>query len=108
MQETINDLLTILSQYFVYIYPGLISYYLFRFIKSHNVEENKNTIIKILSISFIYVKIVQMIFRVTDVKQLLPIHQIVLIIVALICPLIWNVFIHSKKLFPGVMRFFNN
>ena len=59
--EQINEILKLITQYLVYIYPGLITYVIYRFAMARNIDESKNTLIKIITISFIYNKILSVI-----------------------------------------------
>ena len=61
--EQINEILKLITQYLVYIYPGLITYVIYRFAMARNIDESKNTLIKIITISFIYNKILSVIFK---------------------------------------------
>lgn len=93
--KNIEDLIMVIKEYILYIYPGFITLMIYRFIIAKNVEENKNTLIKSIIISYIYVSILEEITQI-DVSQFMILHHIVLLIVACIVPITWNYFFKSS------------
>lgn len=96
MTENVNEALQLLSQYFVLIYPGLITYLLYKFIKASSVNENKNSIIKIIAISYIYTKIVQVLFHRNTITDLRPADHIIILGMAIMLPVLFNLIIHTN------------
>lgn len=101
--EGIQELLEVLKQYIIYVYPGFITLVIYRFAMLKNIEENKNTFIKSIIISYLYTIPFQ-------INKINPIdfefkHHILIIIFAVLIPLIWNLIIRSDT-FKKVIRFF--
>lgn len=57
MENYIAESLEVLSKYFVYLYPGFISLFIFRFANGKNFVENKTSILKAIVISYVYMLI---------------------------------------------------
>lgn len=93
--EQINEILKLITQYLVYIYPGLITYVIYRFAMARNIDESKNTLIKIITISFIYNKILSVIFKTDPVDFCFWIH-VLLIVIACVIPIALNILIKNN------------
>lgn len=93
--EQINEILKLITQYLVYIYPGLITYVIYRFAMARNIDESKNTLIKIITISFIYNKILSVIFKTDPVDFCSWIH-VLLIVIACVIPIALNILIKNN------------
>lgn len=93
--KSVNNLLNVIKEYIVYVYPGFITLMIYRFIIAKNVEENEYTLIKSIIISYIYVAILEGITKINFSKFIIP-HHIILLIVACIVPIIWNCIFKSS------------
>lgn len=100
--EGIKALLEVVKQYIVYVYPGFITLTIYRFALSKSIEENKNTFIKSLIISYLYVLPFQLLGK--DPIKLGFGQHLILIIGAIILPIIWNAFIRTNR-FKKIIRF---
>lgn len=100
--DGIMELLEIIRQYIVYVYPGFITLVIYRFAMYKSVEENKNTIIKSIIISYLYTLPFFLIFEI-DPTEFEFCHHIIIIIMAVIIPICWNVVIR-KKWFKAIIR----
>ena len=54
MLEFITDILQILNNYITYIYPGLISLFVYTYLEGKKVEENSIIVLKSIAISYLY------------------------------------------------------
>lgn len=96
MVNTIKDLLNLLTLYFVYLYPGIISVFVFRFIRGRSIVESKITVIKGVTISYIYTTIINVIFK-TQVSEYTICQHLLLVTGAFILPVILNAIMRSQK-----------
>lgn len=96
MVNTIKDLLDLLTLYFVYLYPGIISVFIFRFIRGRSIVESKITVIKGITISYIYTTIINVIFK-TQVSEYTICQHLLLVSGAFILPVILNAIMRSQK-----------
>lgn len=55
MENFVKDLLGVLKEYFIYIYPGIISLFIFRFANGKKFVEDKISLLKSIVISYVYV-----------------------------------------------------
>lgn len=88
IQNNIIDILNVINNYIVYIYPGLISLIVYSFIQGKPFEENKNTIIKSVAISFLYIILLQelIVFKPGDISGRDIKAHLILILSAVIFP----------------------
>ena len=100
--DGIKELLEIIEQYIVYVYPGFITIVLYRLAISKSVEENKNTFIKSIIISYLYTIPISYFSGLSPYKFTMCQHTFLLIISVLI-PIIWNKIIHIK-IFKNFIR----
>lgn len=103
MGNTAEDILILLEKYFVYIYPGFISYFVLYFAKAKKLEKNHTTFISCLVVSYVYI-IIYKFFRKIPVEEFNNIDYIVLFLLALVLPLIWN-YVSRCKWFENFLRF---
>lgn len=94
MGDLIRDVLDSLTLYFVYFYPGIITIFLYRFIRGRSIVENQMTFIKGITISYIYVAIMSL-FRQKAANDFTVCEHILLILIAFMIPIIWNLTIKS-------------
>lgn len=93
MIELVQDVLDMLTLYFVYLYPGLISMFIYQFAKGRELSENKTTFIKGVSLSYVYTVILSFICH-REVNQFTILDHVIMVVGAVILPIILN----------GVMR----
>lgn len=91
--DGIKELLKIIEQYIVYVYPGFITIVLYRFAVFKSVEENKNTFIKSIIISYLYAIPVGY-FSGIEPPDFEMCQHVVLLVISVIVPLAWNQIIH--------------
>ena len=63
MLEFITDILQILNNYITYIYPGLISIFVYKYLEGKKVEENSIIVIKSIAISYLYMVFLQKVIQ---------------------------------------------
>lgn len=100
--EGIKALLEVVKQYIIYVYPGFITLAIYRFALSKSIEESKNTFIKSIIISYLYVLPFQLLGK--DPIKLEFGQHLILIIGAIILPIIWNAIIRTNR-FKKIIRF---
>lgn len=100
--DGIKELLEIIKQYIVYVYPGFITLVIYRFAMSKSIEENKNTFIKSIIISYLYTLPFQLGGKNPIEFGFLP--HFIIIIFAIILPFGWNIVICRDK-FKRIIRF---
>lgn len=107
MSSLIEQTLLVLQNYFVYLYPGIITIFVYRFIKGWEVEENKNLVIKAIVISYLYVLLLQQFIYVDLIKEKnIPISfHVFLILISIILPYLWWKFLNFSC-FKCVMKRF--
>lgn len=103
MTEFLQDILQALEQYFVYIYPGFITIFVYLFTKAKSFKMDKTLIISSVVISYIYVLIYRSI-RGCDVADFKNRDYIFLLIVSIIIPLLWHWISRSKWLEPALNK----
>lgn len=101
-EKGINDLLNVIKDYIVYVYPGFITLIIYRFIIARKVDENQYTLIKSIIISYIYVIILAGVTK-TSTSHFTIIYHIVLLIISCIIPIVWNCIFKSQK-FIKILR----
>lgn len=89
MANTIKEIIEILDKYFVYLYPGFISLYIFYFSKARKMKGNIITITVSLVISYVYILIYRT-FCSKAVSDFKDIDYIILLIIAIVFPIIWH------------------
>lgn len=97
----IKDLLEAIKQYIIYVYPGFITLIIYRFAMSKSIEENNNTFIKSIIISYLYTLPFQLF-------EQNPVHfevwqHFIIILLAIAVPIGWNIFIR-KDVFKKILR----
>lgn len=95
MKDFIKDFMEVLEQYFVYIYPGFISLYVYRFSVAKGMKKNKETLFISVVISYIYIIFYKAIKKVM-VAQFNYGDYIALFAIAVIVPVILHWVIRSK------------
>lgn len=98
----IKELLEIIKQYIVYVYPGFITLVVYRFAMFKSVEENKNTFIKSIIISYLYTLPFQ--FGGKNPIEFGFLSHFIIILLAVALPIGWNMAIRRNKL-KKIIRF---
>lgn len=93
--QGIKELLEIIRLYIVYVYPGFITLVIYRFAISKSVEENKNTFIKSIIISYLYTLPFFLIFKIEPIKFKIW-HHIIIALIAVIVPISWNLLVRQS------------
>lgn len=93
--QGIKELLEIIRLYIVYVYPGFITLVIYRFAISKSVEENKNTFIKSIIISYLYTLTFFLIFKIEPIKFKIW-HHIIIVLIAVIVPISWNLIVRQS------------
>lgn len=101
-EKGINDLLNVIKDYIVYVYPGFITLIIYRFIIARKVDENQYTLIKSIIISYIYVIILAGVTKI-NTSHFTTIYHIILLIISCIIPIVWNCIFKSQK-FIKILR----
>lgn len=96
MVNLIKDVLDSLTLYFVYFYPGIISMFVYRFVRGRSIVEDKITLIKGITISYIYVTIMTFLLR-KSVGDFSVVEHFFLLLISIVTPILWNGSIKSKK-----------
>lgn len=99
--EQANAVMQNLAGYIVYIYPGIISIYLYNFFKAKKTKDTQAFLIKSFAISYLYNLLLQVVFPKIcflkgNVQKDKATYNIVLITVAAIMPYIVHRFMNSK------------
>lgn len=102
MVDLVKDILNVLTLYFIYLYPGIISIFVYRFIRGRSIAENKITLIKGITISYIYVTIMSFLLG-KSVGNFSVVAHLILILISFATPIALNRAIKSKK-FKAVLN----
>lgn len=81
-----NEILRVLdslAKYIVYVYPGYITIYIYRFLRAKCVDENKEILIKSIAISFLYKLVLDKALSETEI-----IYHFWMIIISVVIPYI--------------------
>lgn len=88
MMEIIKELPKLLENYFVYIYPGFLTIYIYNFAKARETKLDKTTLIMSIVISYTYILIYGFIFS-TSILNFHDVDYVALFIAADFIPLMW-------------------
>lgn len=98
MLKHITDILQILNNYITYIYPGLISIFVYNYLEGKKVEENSVIVIKSIAISYLYMvflqKVIQFDLNIPMLTKIFP--HVVLLIVSIILPIALYKIVNAK------------
>lgn len=95
MTNFIKDIMEVLEQYFVYIYPGYISLYVYRFSVAKRLKNNKETLFISVVVSYIYIIFYRAVKKVM-VADFDVADYIILFAIAVVVPVILHWVIRSK------------
>ena len=102
MVELIKSIIDSLTLYFAYIYPGIITIFIYGFVRGRSIVENKITLIKGITISYVYVIIMNLLLN-RQVSEYSIFEHFLLILVSFVVPIIWNAIVKSK-IFRNVLH----
>ena len=98
MLEIVSDILQILNNYITYIYPGLLSIFVYKYIEGRKFEENYILVIKSISISYLYIVFLQKVIRlnmsIPKLTRILP--HVILLTVSIILPIVLYKIVNAK------------
>lgn len=104
MLEILEAVIIILEKYFVFIYPGFISYFLFCFGRTKKIEKNYIVLITSIVISYVYIIIYKFV-RNAKVEEFINQDYIALLLMSIVLPILWN-WISRTKWFESFLKFF--
>ena len=108
MLKNITDILQILNNYITYIYPGLISIFIYKYLEGKKFKENNIIIIKSIAISYLYIvflqKIIHLNLNIPKLTKIFP--HIVLLSVSIILPIIFYKCVNAKW-FEKIQKWLN-
>ena len=85
-----TEVLQILNNYITYIYPGLLSIFVYKYLEGKKFEENNIIVIKSIAISYLYMvflqKVIQLNLNIPKLTKIFP--HLVLLIVSVVLPII--------------------
>lgn len=95
---TVEEVLQILNNYITYIYPGLISIFVYKYLDGKKIEENRIIIIKSIVISYLYIVFLQKIiqFDLHNPKPTRVLLHVILLIVSIVLPIILYKTVNAK------------
>lgn len=98
MLEIVSDILQILNNYITYIYPGLLSIFVYKYIEGRKFEENYILVIKSIAISYLYIVFLQKVIRlnmsIPKLTRILP--HVILLTVSIILPIVLYKIVNAK------------
>lgn len=98
MLEFITGILQILNNYITYIYPGLITIFVYKYLEGKKIEENNIIVIKSIAISYLYMvflqKVIQLNLNIPKLTKIFP--HVVLLIVSIVLPIILYKIVNAK------------
>lgn len=95
MSDFVADILFVLKEYFIYLYPGAITFFTFKFARGKKLSEDKISVLKMLIISYLYVSLVGLFIPFDIMNAPTKIH-IILIALSFVTPIILNIFSRFK------------
>lgn len=89
MVEIVKDILELLEQYFVYIYPGFVTILTHHFAKARGTKLNKSTLGISVVGSYVYILLYKFLFDIS-VSQFSNKDYVILLITSILLPIIWH------------------
>lgn len=89
MVETFREVLELLEQYFVYIYPGFITIMINHFTKARGTNLNKSTLGISIVISYVYIILYQYFFKI-NVSKFSDKDYVLMLVISILIPIIWH------------------
>lgn len=102
MSNYIKEILDALELYFVYIYPGFVTIYIYKFITAKKFKYNKESVLISLIVSYIYI-IVYRFFIGYSVNCFFAKDFIYILLASIVLPIVW-LRIYRSKLFEALLR----
>ena len=98
MVEKIQELLNILTDYIIFIYPGFLSFYIFKYIEGKKVEETSLLVIKSIVLSYIYLIVLSCFihFDIKDPNSISKIGHIIIFIASIGLPVLLYTVVEAK------------
>lgn len=93
--QGIKELIEIIRRYIIYVYPGFITLVIYRFAISKSVEENRNTFIKSIIISYLYTLPFLLVFKIEPTEFKFWNH-IIIILISVMIPISWNLIVRQS------------
>lgn len=100
-----DSFIIFLEKYFIYLYPGFITYYIDRFISARSTKFTKESAMIFIAISYIYVivyKSVVELFTKENVQDITAVSSLIIMIISIVVPVVFNFF--KKKYSKGLDR----
>lgn len=88
-----DSFIIFLEKYFIYLYPGFITYYIDRFISARSTKFTKESAMIFIAISYIYVLVCKSIIEAVtgeSVQELTAFSSLIIIVISIIVPVIFN------------------
>lgn len=89
MVEIAKEIIELLEQYFVYIYPGFVTVLTHHFAKARGTELNKSTLGISVVISYVYILLYRF-FTGISVAQFSNKDYVILLLLSILLPMIWH------------------
>lgn len=100
MSDLIQEILQILEQYFIYLYPGFVTIFIYLFTKAKSMKMDKILIISSIVISYVYVLIYRLIKGYNGLSDFKGYDYVIILLISILCPLIWHSISRSKWIEP--------
>lgn len=100
MSDLIQEILQILEQYFIYLYPGFVTIFIYLFTKAKSMKMDKILIISSIVISYVYVLIYRLIKGYNGLSDFKGDDYVIILLISILCPLIWHLISRSKWIEP--------
>lgn len=85
----VKEILELLEQYFVYVYPGFITILIHHFAKARGTKLNKSTLGICVVISYVYILLYKFKFKI-DVSDFSNKDYVFLLIISILLPVVWH------------------
>lgn len=95
MAVIVEEIIKLLEKYFVYIYPGFTTIFIYHFTKARGTKLNKSTLGGCVVISYIYILLYSFVVK-KEVLQFSSGDYVILLIASIMLPIIWHWIRRSK------------
>lgn len=89
MVGIVEEIIVLLEQYFVYIYPGFMTVLTHHFAKARGTKLNKSTLGICVVVSYVYILLYKFIFK-TKISDFSNKDYVILLIISIILPATWH------------------
>lgn len=100
--EIIRQILEVLEKYFIYLYPGYVTLFIYYFSKAKKVNFNKSFSFMCVIISYVYILLYRFIVD-RDVIDFFEVDYVVILCISIIIPTVWSKISRSA----GIENFLN-